>query len=406
MFDSAFVFDETVDLEVDVLELQAYPAVMTAAIGKLQEAIALSETANWSLENNWMNGYSHSGPELAEIAHALIAQFMTMVARTPAERANVDWGTVVSHVDAGPDEDIYINGDGEVNWFNDLIWFGAQPGSTSWGRADYKTIGWTELEQGTGTGYQDWLSASLDGRGDFELQVPDLRIMPDPDSSRVEGLDFMWKGNSTFRASRGTYHYSMYIHKRWADYPEAGYTAPTPFILYDPMQLIKAEGLWRQGNNAGAADIINVTRVGRGGLPPAAAGDADLVDKLIYEYRIENFIGCAGCAFYTRRGWGDHAPTGPNHHQGLVEGTQVHFAVPGQELDILQKLWYTYGGVGNEGGSLSAPAAAPGVDNRGGTQAPAKLIYAFNGMDSIDERLDYIYRDSGRRTGPAQLTRH
>jgi hypothetical protein len=83
----------------------------------------------------------------------------------------------------------------------------------------------------------------------------------------------------------------------------------------------------------------------------------------------------------------------------------VHFAVPGQELDILQKLWYTYGGVGNEGGSLS-PSAAPGMGDVGGTQVPARMVYSFNGMDSAREKLDYIYRDAGKRTGTAMLTRH
>ena len=401
-FDSAFVFDETVDLEVDVLELQGYPAVIAAAIGYLQESISLSG-GGWSLETNWMNGYAHSAATLARISHGLIARLMTQKARTPAERAAVNWGEVISHIEAGPTEDIYINGDGENNWYNDLIWYGAQSTNTTWGRADYKTIGWSELSEGPGTGYAAWLATNVNDRNEFELHVQDLRIMPDPDSSRVAGTDFMYMGNSSFRADRGTYHFSMYLHHRWDDYTTGGYTAATPFMLYQPLQLIKAEGLIRQGNNAAAATIINNSRVTRGGLPPAAAGDADLMDKLIYEWRIENFIGCAGCAFFNRRGWGALAPTGPSHHQGPVEGTQLHFAVPGQELEILQKLWYTYGGVGNEGTSYAAP---PVGEAGGGTQVPARMIYAFNGMDSHKERLDYIYRDSGKRTGAAMLTRH
>ena len=403
MYDSAFIFDESIDLETDVLELQPYPAVITSAIGYLQEAITLANGAGWTLEGNWMNGYQHSGTDMAQISHALIARLMTQMARTPAERAAVDWATVISHIDAGPAFDVMIDGDGENNWFNDLLWYGAQSGSTTWGRADYKTIGWSELDVGPGTGYADWLNTPVADRNEFELHVQDLRIMPDPDSSRSWGLDFMYRGASTFRSNRGTYHYSNYIHHRYDDYPHGGYTSPTPLILQEAMQLVKAEGLMRQGNNAAAAAIINDTRVTRGGLPPAAAGDADLMDKLIYEYRIENFMGCAGCAFFTRRGWAAHAPTGPSHNQGPVEGTQVHFAMPGQELEILQKLPYTYGGVGNEGGSL-APSAAPGM--RSATRAPAKLIYAFNGMDSAKDKLDYIYRDSGKRASSAMLTRH
>jgi len=282
--------------------------------------------------------------------------------------------------------------------------YGAQPNSTTWGRADYKTIGWSELDVGPGTGYANWLATNVNDRTEFELHVRDLRIMPHPDSSQSWGLDFMYRGKSTFRPDRGTYHFSMYLHHRWSEYPNGGYVAPTPFILFAPEQLIKAEGLLRQGNNAAAAAIINVTRIGRGGLPAATAGDANLMDKLIYEYRIENFLGCAGCAFFNRRGWGPLAPTGPSHNQGPVEGTLLHFAVPGQELEILQKLWYTYGGVGNEGTSYAAPPAGAAV--RGGTRAPAKMIYAFNGMDSPAEKLTYIYRDAGKTSRASMLTRH
>ncbi len=401
MYDSAFVFDETVDLENDVLGLQSYPTVMTAALGYLNEAITLASGQSWTTEQSWMNGYQHDGDAIAQIAHSLSARFMAQVARTPTERANADWAAIISHVDNGITADVMINGDNEVNWFNDLVWYAAQSGSTTWGRADYKTIGYTEV--GDGGGYDGWLSGGLSNRTDFELHVPDLRIMPDPDSSRVAGLDFVYVGGSRFPSARGQYHYSMYVHSRYDDYPHGGYTAPTAFILYQSQQLLKAEGLLNQGDAAGAATIINVSRVGRGGLPAAAAGDADLFDMLRYEYQIENFIACPGCAYFSRRGW-DALASGTSHHFGPVEGTALHFAVPGQELEILQKLMYSFGGVGNEGSAL-APSAAPGLRG-GGSTAPARMVYAFNGMESAKEKLDYIYRDSGKRVGSAMLTRH
>jgi hypothetical protein len=409
-FDSGFVFDESVDLEVDVLELQAYPAVTDAAIGYLQEAISLGTGAGWSLPSGWILGQPLTGPELARYAHSLIARFMTQVARTPAERQAVDWATVISHVDAGITEDLMIDGDGYVQWLNDLHWYGSNPGDNTWARADYKTIGWSELDDPVPghTEYADWLNTPINDRNEFELHVKDKRIMPDPDSSRVAGLDFRYIGASRFPATRGHYHYSYYANQRYEDFNDSGFQTPTPLVLLESMRLIKAEGLLRQGNLGDAASIINETRVTRGGLTPAAATDGAglLMDRLIYEQRIENFLECGGCAFFTRRGWGSPAPTGPAHNQGPVEGTQLHFAVPGQELDILQKLWYTYGGVGNEGSSLAAPSAAPGMGSAGGTQAPAKMVYAFNGMDSAQDKLEFIHRRYGKRSGTAMLTRH
>ena len=150
---------------------------------------------------------------------------------------------------------------------------------------------------------------------------------------------------------------------------------------------------------------MNATRVDRGGMTPATAGDADLLDKIMYEYRIENFLVCGSCAYFTRRGWGDLAPSRPNHHQGLVEGTQIHFAVPGQELEILQKLMYTYGGVGSEGSALG-PAAASGALSRGGRVVPARMIYSFNGMETTAEKLAYIRREADKGIGMAMLTVH
>ncbi len=409
MFDSAFVFDETVDLEVDVLALQAYPAVMTAAIGYLQESIALAQNASWSLETGWILGLPLTGPELAEYAHSLIARYMTQVARTPAERQAVDWGAVLGHINAGVDGDLEIDGDGYNNWLNDLHWYGSNPGSASWARADYKTIGWSEIDDPAASsgGYANWLNLAAPERDEFELHVNDLRVMPDPDQPREPGLDFRYKGASPFPESRGTYHYSFYINHEYEEFNESSFLSPTPLVLETEMELLRAEGLIEQGNLAGAAGIINDTRVDRAGLSPAAAGDGEalLRARLYYESRMENFLACGGCAYFNARGWGNPSPTGPNQHWGLVEGTQVHFAVPGQELDILQKLWYTYGGVGNEGGSLG-PAAAPGMGAAGGTTAPAKMIYSFNGMETAQEKLDYIYRDRGKRTGTAMLTRH
>lgn len=128
-YDSAFVFDETVDLEVDVLALQAYPAVMAAAIGYLEESIALAQGASWTLETGWILGMPLTGSELAQYAHSLIARYMTQVARTPTERQNVAWATVISHIDAGVQEDLNIDGDGYNNWENDLHWYGSNPGS-------------------------------------------------------------------------------------------------------------------------------------------------------------------------------------------------------------------------------------------------------------------------------------
>ena len=159
------------------------------------------------------------------------------------------------------------------------------------------------------------------------------------------------------------------------------------YMTATEMRLTKAEGLLRMsGPSQAVADIINATRVTRGQLPSALATEAqaDLMDKLIYEKRIENYGVCSGCAFFDRRGWGPLSPSGPNFHHGHVEGTPLHFPVPGLELSILGLPNYTFGGIGNE---LAPPAAL--TSSRG---VPARHLYAFRVEPrmSVTDKLRYL----------------
>ena len=165
---------------------------------------------------------------------------------------------------------------------------------------------------------------------------------------------------------RGTYYASFYLHTRygWLTPYQADSYGMAPWLTVTEMNLLRAEALIRL-RQAGAADLINLTRVGRGGLPPATDADNDLMDKLIYEKRIENMYLCGGCAFFDRRGFGPHSDTRGTpigtHHQGLVEGTPVHWPIPARELESLGLTLYTYGGTGNEGLPIGAAPAAASV---------------------------------------------
>ncbi len=203
------------------------------------------------------------------------------------------------------------------------------------------------------------------------------RALGDPQG---HGTDFEFKGPSQFPVDRGTYHYSFYGNQRYG----AFHLGPGPIthMTVAEMQLIRAEGSLEMGDAASAAAIINATRVTRGRLPAAAAGDADLMDKLIYEKRIEEFILCSGCAFFDRRGFGPLAPTGPDFHQGPVEGTPLHFPIPGVALERLGLPNYTFGGIGME----LAPSAAVAL------AVPARDVYQFDAAATGREKLAQLER--------------
>lgn len=387
-YDSAFVFDETVDLENDVLALQGYRDVWTAARGYLEQAATLSAGKTWSIPASWMGAAGGSGltaDQLARLSRSFLARWIPQVARNPAERAAADWAAVISNVDNGITTDFSVQSDGFGEWWSGLHLFNYwNRVDNSWSRADYKTIG----QYDTSGNYRAWLAADLSARNDTPLLTPDRRIHGSGGPGD-RGKDFDNFGASPFPPARGTYHYSLYGGIRFSAVGENGMVGPQVYMRPAELQLYKAEGLLRTGNVAAAVAIINQTRVGRGEMAPVttAMPTKEIMDALIYERRIESW-GYSPSGYFNRRGDGPLSPTkGPapapegthpwlnaaNHHQGLVEGTPLHFAPPGQELEILQKPIYTYGGVGNEG-PKSAVAPSAGVEGAG-TRAPAALVY-------------------------------
>ncbi|HYU28607.1 MAG TPA: hypothetical protein VEK83_06235 [Gemmatimonadales bacterium] len=156
------------------------------------------------------------------------------------------------------------------------------------------------------------------------------------------GTDYACSAVAIFPAARGQYHQSNMQHVRYHALASRGEDLPTddgtgqdPMFTEQMNDLLWAEGLIRSSQNpALAATLINNSRVGRGGLAPIAAGDADTVklDALHYEQEIE-FMGQGATAFFNRR-----------RVDGLILNTPRHMPVPAKELDILQRAIYTFGG--------------------------------------------------------------
>jgi hypothetical protein len=263
----------------------------------------------------------------------------------------------MSLIVAGITEDFAPIGDdnGLFEW--DCMKFYGSDGET-WSRMDYRTIGPAD-ESG---GYQNWLASPVEGRRVFDIHTGDRRIVGDAVDPTVDGkYTEYWGLNGPFPAARGTYHYSSQTHRRWRDYLLNNANGLMPYILVSEMDLLQAEGLLRTGGSMlSVAGLINKTRVAIGELNPATASDpignpsdehshldsATLWARLKYEKHIETFQTAAGLAFFDDRGWGD-----------LLEGTPIHFPVPGVELETLGLQQYTFGGVGGPGAALKTGAA-------------------------------------------------
>jgi hypothetical protein len=339
-FDKAFIYDETMDLKTIQLEFKPYGEVMTAAVKMLEDAIAICDANTFTIPNTWVNGVTITNTQLKEIINSFLARYIAGVARTPAERAAVNWAKVMQHAQAGVKADWGPVGDGVFWW--DGLKFRGQHGAT-WTRADYKTIGITDK---TGA-YQNWLNTPVSQRNHFMMNTDDRRIVG-AGGGNTNGTDFKYSATSPFQDVRGTYHHSRYFHARYEYHVLQGATGPMTCILVAEMDLLRAEGLWRTGGSkATIAELINKTRVGRGQLAPVTAdmSNDDLFKWLKYEKLIETFSMASATTWSDRRGWGE-----------LVSGSILHFPVPGRELEILRQEIYTFGGVGGQG---AAPKLSP-----------------------------------------------
>ncbi|MCS7081602.1 MAG: hypothetical protein N2561_06500, partial [Bacteroidetes bacterium] len=281
--------------------------------------------------------------DLAALCYAFLARYEAAVARSPQERAQVNWNQILQWISRAVTRDYFAQGDGNL-WWAGYIYLGQDP---TWTRADYKTIGLADRSNR----YIDWLNTPLLNRTEFVMDPDDRRIGTVLNATGG-AIYFTLAGSSSFRAERGTYHFSRYFHSRYRYFRTGGATGPMPFVTVREMRLLRAEALLRTGGDLNeVAAIINETRVANGGLPPASAADGrgspsdgnaqnparvrdqTLWAKLKREWLFENFNVTSGLAYFTRRGWGE-----------LVSGTPLHLPVPANELETLRLEVYTHGG--------------------------------------------------------------
>jgi hypothetical protein len=380
LYDRAFVSDEhSPTLGREPLP---YDAVMDTALAFLREAATLAEGAGWAdIPADWMS-VPVSADGLARLAHSFSARYRAAVARTPAERAAVDWDAVMADVRAGVTESWVMDMDPAAGWYNEVIGYGTYPGAIG---DPYFIIGMAD-QSGS---YQRWLDLPLeqrvpnpdtdgDGVGDPILIVtPDTRfprgatladqeaspgslyVIPDGLEGRIGDRDRAWGIVNTWRRpERGTWRWTYYWHidaERYAYFDDFAW----PEIEAAEMRLLEAEGLLRTGDAAGAAALVNVSRTAAGLRPTDGAGTnldcvprlprgscGDLMEMLKWEKRLEtHYTGLHAAPWYfDGRGWGD-----------LYAGTFLQLPIPCEEIHVLRTLpCYSFGG---QGGTSAAPVS-------------------------------------------------
>lgn len=360
-FDKAFILNETSNPDPGGADFKTPVEVVAAGVSDLRKAIALAQSSlPDTIPAHWIVGPAvRTYPELIQIMYSYIARANVYVARTPAERAAVKWADVIADLDKGITANFNTQLEATYGWGGSSYWRGTQGTGTSTSatnsadgtRPSNKLLGPAD----TSGKYQTWLTTPLGSRNAITISTPDRRIHG-AGGPATAGTYFAFQ-TTAMNAAFGTYHLSLYRNTRYGTaYFTANLGNQITHISMVEMDLLRAEALLRLGDKAGAAALINKTRVANGKLAPVDANGppnnascvprrndgtcGDLLDALQYEKRIEMFPTNPIVPWADARGWGK-----------LLTGSLMNLPVSGRDLQSLGLPIYTFGG--------SLPGSAP-----------------------------------------------
>lgn len=351
-------------------KLIGYKEAADSAYAALERAITLANTnvsgdKGFPLPETWVpSPMQWSAPNFVRLVRSYRARIRANMARTPAERAAVDWTAVIADAQNGFTDDHYITTSTTTGPSNS--WRTQYLSFTTWHQMPPFFIGMADVSGS----YAAWIAQPLAERGagnaTFFMSTPDLRF-PQGNTRAEQNADFALASCSSANdvckryfvnrpagndvTSGAGFGWSQYDHVR--SYPwnlkgdgSGARNGPLIFMTKAELDLLAAEGMYRAGNFAGAAALVNKTRT-KNGLPAITAFDANtpvpggavncvpkvpvapfnvvacgkLWDALKYEKRIETAYTHYAPWYLDGRGWGD-----------LPAETPLFWAVPYQDL--------------------------------------------------------------------------
>jgi hypothetical protein len=369
----------------EVPALEAYPAVTAYALGELDSALVYARmTGTSALPVNWLTGPTGSTVSTAQfirVIRSYKAKFRVQTARTPTERAAVNWTEVIADATNGLTADLVAGMNPSQGWDYNWLQAGLHFRDANWHQMPYYIIGMADVSGA----YDNWLATARDARTPFLILTPDLRFpqgatrpaqqstcpadKPDCPLSRA-GQYFRNRPPGEDQAAEG-WRASFYDHYRWRAFADAGRVGTFPIFPVAEVDMLAAEGYIRTGNIAAAATLIDKTRTvaglpalsgvvttatapvpgGTSCVPRVPAGPnftstacGNIFEAMKWEKRMETAYTTYGAWYLDSRSWGD-----------LAEGTPLSWPVPFQELDARKKPIYDLGGLGGQ--AAAGPSA-------------------------------------------------
>lgn len=323
LFNQGFVVTEDADPAVPP-SLVPYAQVRDSALAMWERLIAgtAGKTHVYAVTDLPMPDGALTSGRINRIANTMAAMLLAYTPRNATQSASVNWLKVAALADkgigtgsAGAPFDWLVQGDG-VNWASFTAGYGNE---RTWVRVDHRVI--NRMNPG--------VPPKFDGTIPPEGTSPDARYTS----------DFGYVPPPIGDPARGIYMQSVFVHDRYVAHSVLSPTAletAVPFILRAESDLVHAEALIRSGGSlVTAANLINNSRVTRGGLTAATAldGAAGLTNMISYERDVE-LMSTSGTALFWRRAVTD---------QPIQAGTWCQLPLPAKELETLILPIYTFG---------------------------------------------------------------
>ncbi|MGV3709611.1 MAG: hypothetical protein ACO1Q7_12290 [Gemmatimonas sp.] len=336
-------------------------AYMDSAIAVAQSPAATTGTNGFPLPTTWINGQTLSRDDFIRLIRSWKARFRAGVARTPAERAAVDWPAVIADATNGITADLNIGIGNSSGWSGNFDT--GQSYVQSYGMSSYWYWGMADVSGG----YDAWLATPRDERKAFLVVTPDKR-WPAGTTRLAQQNQAVTVGNM----QPGVYIRNRqvgqdivltgpgdtwYEHRRYGVTNAAGGNGTYTDMSQTEMDMLAAEGYMRANNVAAAIPLINKSRVRNNltAIPTTITNrDAPISTDLAtcvprvpvgpnftstacgsvweamkYEKRLETAFTGYLVWYADSRGWGD-----------LIQGTIIEWPVPYQEMQARQTKYY------------------------------------------------------------------
>jgi hypothetical protein len=369
VYDSAAIVNEFNGNDINPYPpLLAHDSVMKLALIQLDSAQANASKMTTALLATWIPGNALTGPQFIQVIRSYKARFRAEVARTPTERAAVNWTQVRDDALAGITADLVITLDPSKSW--DYVWYVQHFLFDAWTQQSPLYAGMADSVRPAGDpagpGYDAWLAAGLNNRFAFLIKSADQRFPPGDTraaqqaASTVGTLQTPSRANLYFRNRTSPdppglpYTVSQYDWFRFQQLYQANRIGNFPMLQKTEVDLLAAEAYYRLGDLASAAAKINITRQAKGNLPPTmvatdqvpgggacvprvpdpatnftSATCGTLFEALKWEKRMELAFMQYGAWYFDSRGWGD-----------LALQTPLEWPVPYQEMDTRSEKLY------------------------------------------------------------------